>query len=65
MRFGLLGPVIVHRGGALVPVRGPMPRSILATLLINANQVVPVDHMVDVLWGMTLRPARSHPCTIM
>jgi DNA-binding SARP family transcriptional activator len=51
MRFGLLGTVTVDRDGELTPVRWPMPRSVLAALLLSANRVVPADRLVDVVWG--------------
>src|SRR5579859_6395293 len=51
IRFGLLGPVVMRRGGALVPVRAPMLRSLLAALLLNANRVVAVEDLIDILWG--------------
>jgi DNA-binding SARP family transcriptional activator len=51
MRFGLLGVVAVRRGGSLVPVQAPMPRSVLAALLLNANRVVAADRLIDILWG--------------
>lgn len=37
-RFGLLGAVAVERGGELTSVRWPMPRSVLAALLLSANR---------------------------
>jgi DNA-binding SARP family transcriptional activator len=49
MRFGVLGTVGVGHG--LATVRPPKARSILAALLLNANRVVPMDLLVDVVWG--------------
>ncbi|HEX6526107.1 MAG TPA: AfsR/SARP family transcriptional regulator [Streptosporangiaceae bacterium] len=51
IRFGVLGPVGVADGGVLTAVPGPMPRTVLAALLISANRVVGAGHLVDVLWG--------------
>ena len=51
IRFTVLGPVRVSRGGETVAVRWPMARSVLAALLLNANRIVPVDSLVDVVWG--------------
>jgi DNA-binding SARP family transcriptional activator len=51
MRFGVLGTVAVDCGGGPTPVRWPMPRSVLAALLLSANRVVPADRLVDVVWG--------------
>jgi DNA-binding SARP family transcriptional activator len=51
MRFGLLGTVAVDCGGKSASVRWPMPRSVLAALLLNANRVVSAGRLIDVLWG--------------
>ena len=51
MRFGLLGTATVCSGGELVPVRWPVPRSVLAVLLLNANRVVSTERLIDVVWG--------------
>lgn len=51
IRFALLGPVAVRRGGMLVGVRAPMPRTLLAALLLKVNQVVTVERLLDILWG--------------
>jgi DNA-binding SARP family transcriptional activator len=51
LRFCLLGPVQVLVDGRTVPIGGPGTRSVLAMLLLEPNQVVPIDRMVDVLWA--------------
>lgn len=51
MRFGLLGPVLVERDGSLVEIKAAMPRTVLAVLLLDANSVVSVEVLVDILWG--------------
>jgi len=51
MRFGLLGTVAVRTRSGVVGVRWPMPRSVLASLLLNANHVVPAEQLIDVVWG--------------
>lgn len=51
MKFGVLGPVMVQRGGAADPVPGAKPRSVLAALLLNANRVVSAAQLTEVLWG--------------
>ncbi|MGH3759134.1 BTAD domain-containing putative transcriptional regulator [Actinophytocola sp.] len=50
LRFCLLGPVQVLVHGRNVPIGGPGMRGVLAMLLLEPNQVVPLDRMVDVLW---------------
>lgn len=49
-RFGLLGPLLVHGGAGPVAMPGARQRVALATLLLRANQVVPVDDLIDNLW---------------
>ncbi|MFJ5230698.1 BTAD domain-containing putative transcriptional regulator [Kitasatospora sp. NPDC088391] len=51
MRFGLLGSLTVHDGGRDLPVRGPLARTLLAVLLLNADRPVPLDALTDALWG--------------
>ncbi|TDQ04640.1 AfsR/SARP family transcriptional regulator [Labedaea rhizosphaerae] len=51
VRFRLLGPIAALVGEDPLPLGGPGTRAVLALLLLNANQVVPLDRMVDVLWA--------------
>ncbi len=51
MEFCLLGPLVVRNGGAVLRVQGGRQRAILAALLLDANRVVPVDDLAEVLWG--------------
>jgi DNA-binding SARP family transcriptional activator/Tfp pilus assembly protein PilF len=51
MEFCLLGPLVVRSGGAVVPLRRGKQRAVLAALLLEANQVVPVDTLAETLWG--------------
>jgi DNA-binding SARP family transcriptional activator len=50
-RFCLLGPVQVLVNERPVPMGGPGMRGVLAMLLLEPNQVVPLDRIVDVLWA--------------
>lgn len=50
MRFLVLGPLSLQDGGER-RINAAKHRSLLAALLINANQVVSVDHLVDELWA--------------
>jgi DNA-binding SARP family transcriptional activator len=50
-RFGVLGPVQVLADGQTVQIGPPMQRALLAALLLRANHTVPVDELVDLLWG--------------
>jgi DNA-binding SARP family transcriptional activator len=51
MQFGILGPLEVSVGGRPVEVTGGRQRALLAVLLLDANRVVPVERLVDALWG--------------
>src|SRR6266516_870222 len=51
VEFAVLGPVEVRIDGKAVPLGGPKQRSLLALLLLNANEVVSRDRLIDSLWG--------------
>lgn len=53
MRFGILGglQVVDDGGGEVLQLGGPKQRAVLAVLLLNANRVVSLDRLIDVLWG--------------
>lgn len=51
MEFGLLGPLEVRRTDRLVPLPGGKRRALLAMLLLRPNRVLPVNRLVDALWG--------------
>jgi len=57
MEFGLLGPLVVRREGAVVPVAGGRQSALLATLLLDANHLVTVGQLTDVLWGVKPPPS--------
>jgi predicted ATPase/DNA-binding SARP family transcriptional activator len=50
VQFRILGPLEVSTGEAAVPLGGERQRSLLAILLVNANQVVSADRLCDELW---------------
>ncbi|WP_158088606.1 AfsR/SARP family transcriptional regulator [Thermoactinospora rubra] len=50
LTFHVLGPLEVRSGGRPVRICGGKPRMLLATLLLEAGHVVPVDRLVEVLW---------------
>lgn len=49
--FRLLGPVEVLRDGAVRTVGSANQRLVLAALLLEPNQVVPVERLISMLWG--------------
>ena len=51
VEYRILGPLEVDVGGRRVPTGGPKQRTLLAVLLVHANQVVPVTRLVDAVWG--------------
>ncbi|MCR6481573.1 NB-ARC domain-containing protein [Amycolatopsis sp. OK19-0408] len=56
--FGVLGPLTVEEpAGHWVALRGERQRTLLAVLLLNANQHVHVDVLVEALWPD--RPPKS------
>src|SRR3954451_10521959 len=52
MQFLVLGELEVRTDKEIRPIMlsGRRPRSVLATLLLNANRVVPVGAMIDAVW---------------
>ncbi|MEO3742442.1 BTAD domain-containing putative transcriptional regulator [Plantactinospora sp. B5E13] len=50
MRFGILGPLRV--GGSETAVTAGRDRTVLAVLLLHAGRVVPVDELIDAVWGV-------------
>jgi DNA-binding SARP family transcriptional activator len=52
MDFRLLGPLEVQAAaGTPLPLGGQKQRGVLAILLLHPNEVVPVDRLIDDLWG--------------
>ncbi len=50
MRFRILGSLEAEAAGGLLPAGPPGQQRVLAVLLLNANQAVPVTRLVDALW---------------
>ncbi len=49
--FRILGALELYVDGKPVPIGGPRQRIVLAMLLSNAGEVVPVDTLVDAVWN--------------
>src|SRR5260221_11169028 len=47
----VLGPLEVWAGGEQVAVAGPLPRRLLALLVTRPGRFLPVDALIDGLWG--------------
>lgn len=50
MQFAVLGPIEVHDQEVDVTPAAAMPRRVLATLLLHADQVVPIPTLIEELW---------------
>jgi len=46
----VLGPTLVRAGGRDIVVRGTRLRTLLAVLLVHANQTVPTDRLAEAVW---------------
>jgi predicted ATPase/DNA-binding SARP family transcriptional activator len=51
MELRILGPLEVAAGDATVALGGVRQRTLLAILVLNANEVVSADRLIDELWG--------------
>jgi predicted ATPase/DNA-binding SARP family transcriptional activator len=51
VEYGILGPLTVSREGHELRLGGARQRSVLAVLLLRANELVPTARIVDELWG--------------
>ena len=51
MEFRVLGPLEVVRQGRALEIGGGKQRTLLAALLLHANEVVSTDRLIDELWG--------------
>jgi DNA-binding SARP family transcriptional activator/tetratricopeptide (TPR) repeat protein len=50
IKFGVLGPLTVHRNHAPVPLAAPKLRRLLAVLLCRAGKPLSIDELVDAMW---------------
>lgn len=50
MEFRVLGPLEATVGECALHLGGPKQRSLLALLLINAGEVLTIDHIIEDLW---------------
>ena len=54
VRFGVLGPLEVSGEDGPLALGGPKQWTVLAHLVLGANQVVPAEHLIDAVWGEEL-----------
>ena len=62
MRFRILGPLLVDDGASWSTIRATQQRVVVAILLLEAGQTVPVERLVDELWGE--RPPPTAAATV-
>ena len=51
MEFAILGPLEVRDQHRRIKVSSAKERLLLAVLVVHANEVVPVERLIEVLWG--------------
>jgi len=52
VEFRALGPLeVIDDDGQVLRLGGSRPRTLLAALLLQAGRIVPVDTLIDALWG--------------
>ncbi len=51
MEYLLLGPLVVRRAGAAVPLAAGRQQVVLAVLLLRSGQLASPDELIDALWG--------------
>lgn len=56
MQFEVLGPIRVLHDGMVNPVSGGLRQALVAMLLANRNEPVPVDALLQALWGPDWQP---------
>jgi WD40 repeat protein/DNA-binding SARP family transcriptional activator len=51
VQFQLLGPLAASGDDGPIAVGGPKQRLVLAHLLLRLNTIVPIDQLIDAVWG--------------
>ena len=59
MNYRILGPLEVAEADRLVPLGRGRQRSVLALLLLHANEVLSSERLIDELWGESPPPTAS------
>ena len=60
VEFRVLGPLEVVSGGERVALGGAKQRAVLAVLLLRAGEVVPLERLIDEVWGTDPPPSAAH-----
>jgi len=56
LEFKILGPIEVTAGAERIDVGGTRQQIVIATLQLAANHVVPVDRLLEAIYGEDLPP---------
>ena len=62
--FRLLGALEVSANGNAADLGPPKQRALLAILLLHAGEIVPVDRLIDLLWGESAPRTAAHSIQI-
>jgi len=62
--FRLLGALEVSANGSVADLGPPKQRALLAILLLHAGEIVPIDRLVDLLWGEAAPRTAAHSIQI-
>jgi basic membrane lipoprotein Med (substrate-binding protein (PBP1-ABC) superfamily)/DNA-binding SARP family transcriptional activator len=60
VRFRLLGSLEVETGSGPIDLGPHKQRSVLAILLLHANEIVPTDRIIDLVWGDSAPRTAEH-----
>src|SRR5262249_57986292 len=60
MQIHMLGPFRLEEGGRQIPISGQRQRSVLASLLLRANEFVPSEQLLVDLWGEDSPPSAAN-----
>jgi DNA-binding SARP family transcriptional activator/basic membrane lipoprotein Med (substrate-binding protein (PBP1-ABC) superfamily) len=60
VRFRILGPVEADGGDSALQLGGGKQLAVLATLLLRADEVVPLERLIDEVWGEDPPPSAAH-----
>ncbi len=63
MQFRVLGEISISEDGRPVKIGGPRQVTLLAALLANRNDIVPLSKLVDILWDGESEPERAERTT--
>jgi DNA-binding SARP family transcriptional activator/basic membrane lipoprotein Med (substrate-binding protein (PBP1-ABC) superfamily) len=60
VEFLVLGPLEARLDGGQLPLGGAKQRAVLAVLLLHAGEPVPVERLIDEVWGDDPPPSARH-----